>query len=88
MKRTESSIKNLAFAFGGQLVGLMVSYLARIIFIQFLNSEYLGLNGLFTNILTMLSLVEIGIGPAMSFALYKPLAEKNTELLECLRELL
>lgn len=87
MKRTESSIKNLAFAFGGQLVGLMVSYLARIIFIQFLNSEYLGLNGLFTNILTMLSLVEIGIGPAMSFALYKPLAEKNTELLKSLMRL-
>lgn len=87
MKRTESSVKNLMFAFGGQFVGLIVSYVARIFFIQFLNSEYLGLNGLFTNILTMLSLVEVGIGPAMSFSLYKPLAQKNTELIKSLMRL-
>ena len=43
----------------------------------YLSAEYLGLNGLFTNILTILSLVELGIGPAMTFSLYKPLAEKT-----------
>ena len=69
--RTVSSIKNLIFAFGGQFLGIIISFIARIIFLQVLNSEYLGINGLFTNILTILSLAELGIGTAMNFSLKK-----------------
>ena len=50
MNRTGSSIKNLIVAFGGQFVGLLISVVTRVIFVKFLSSEYLGLNGLFTNI--------------------------------------
>ncbi|PGZ91709.1 hypothetical protein [Bacillus sp. AFS029533] len=82
--RIRSSIINLIFAMGGQIVGLLVSFFARIVFIQVLGTEYLGLNGLFTNILSILSLVELGIGPAMTFSLYKPLAEKDTEKVKSL----
>lgn len=39
-----------------------------------LAADYLGINGLFSNILTMLSLAELGIGTAIVYALYKPLA--------------
>ena len=78
MKRTKNSIINLTIAMIGQIVGLIISFIARIVFIKCLSTEYLGLNGLFTNILTMLSLVELGIGPAMTFSLYKPLAENDT----------
>lgn len=84
MNRTESSFKNLIVAFGGQFIGLIISVVTRVIFVKFLSSEYLGLNGLFTNILTMLSLVELGIGPAMAYALYEPLAKHNTEKIKSL----
>lgn len=82
--RIESSIKNLIFAFGGQFIGIIISFFARIVFLYTLNTEYLGLNGLFTNILAVLSLAELGVGTAMNFSLYKPLAEKNKEKLKSL----
>lgn len=87
MSRTESSIKNLITAFGGQLFGIVVSFVARLVFLRCLNEEYLGLNGLFSNILTIFSLVELGVGPAMNFALYKPLAEHDTERVKSLMTL-
>ena len=55
MSRTNSSVKNLIVAFAGQVLGILISLVSRIIFLSFLNEEYLGLNGLFTNILTIFS---------------------------------
>lgn len=66
----------------GQLGGVLVNLLARVFFLHYLNQTYLGLNGLFTNVLTMLSLVELGVGPAMAYSLYKPLADHDTEKLK------
>lgn len=82
--RTKSSLKNLIIAFIGQGFGLIISFVSRIIFIKVLSTEYLGINGLFTNILTMLSLVELGVGQAMTFSLYKPLSKDNTEKVKSL----
>lgn len=84
MSRTDSSLKNLYSAMIGQISGLFISVISRRIFLIYLNEDYLGLNGLFSNILTVFSLVELGIGPAMNFALYKPLATHNTEQLKSL----
>ncbi|MCI8471344.1 MAG: oligosaccharide flippase family protein [Clostridia bacterium] len=85
--RTENSIKNLIYAFVGQAIGIVVSLITRFIFIRFLSQEYLGIDGLFTNILSILSLVELGIGPAMTFSLYKPLAEKDEKKISALMNL-
>jgi O-antigen/teichoic acid export membrane protein len=49
------------------------------VFIKTLGAEYLGLNGLFLNVLNALSLAEMGIGTAIAYALYKPIAENDTE---------
>ena len=84
MTRTKSTINNLIWAFIGQAIGLIVSFVARIIFIKVLGAEYLGLNGLFTNILTILSLAELGVGSAITYSLYKPLAQNNKEKLKML----
>lgn len=75
--RTENSIRNSAFALGGQFVSLLTGFVMRTVFVHTLGDDYLGLNGLFTSILSMLSLTELGLGTAISFALYKPLAENN-----------
>lgn len=85
--RSKNSAKNLIVALIGQFFGLIISFIARIIFVKFLSDEYLGLNGLFTNLLTMLSLVELGVGSAMTFSLYKPLANNNKEKIKSLMAL-
>lgn len=79
MSRTKNSVKNLLTAFVGQGIGFIISFIARYFFIKTLGREYLGLNGLFTNILTILSLAELGVGEAITFSLYKPLAEGDTK---------
>ena len=75
--RTMNSLKNIITGFVGQFLQLGISFISRIIFVRCLSEAYLGVNGLFTNILSMLSLAELGISSAISYALYKPLAEHD-----------
>lgn len=77
--RTANSIRNIMTGFLGQSIQMVMGFVNRMIFIRCLNAEYLGVNGLFTNILSMLSLAELGIGSAIVYALYKPLAHKDEE---------
>lgn len=77
--RIDNSIRNAKYSFLAQIANLMVQFVSRTIFIQILGKEYLGLNGLFGNILTILSLADMGIGTVLVYTMYKPLAEKNYE---------
>ena len=56
MSRTSNMIRNISFSFLGQGIGILASFIVRIVFIRILGSTYLGLDGLFSNILTVLSL--------------------------------
>lgn len=56
---------------------ILLSFLVRIVFIQHLAQEYLGVSGLFSNILTILSLAELGVGGAIEYTLYKPVAQRD-----------
>ncbi|MBF7096119.1 lipopolysaccharide biosynthesis protein [Alkalibacter mobilis] len=78
MSRIENSIKNVKFSLGGQMISLLLSFVSRTVFVRYLSAEYLGLNGLFTNVLSILSLAELGVGTAIIYSLYEPLA-KNQE---------
>ena len=82
--RTDNSIRNLLFAMAGQFLGILISLVSRLVFVRILSSEYLGLSGLFTNVLTILSLTELGFVTAMSYQLYKPLSENDNEKLKSL----
>ena len=84
MSRTNNSLKNMKYAIVGQGLGLLVSFFSRLVFVRTLGSEYLGLNGLFTNILSILSLAELGVGAAIIYSMYKPLAEKNINKVKAL----
>ena len=75
--RTEYSIINIMTSLGGYVLNILLSFVCRIVFVHQLNAEYLGINGLFSNILSMLSLAELGISTAMIYALYKPVAEND-----------
>ena len=82
--RTKNSILNIISTFGGTMAYDLGYFLLRAIFVRCLAEEYLGVEGLFSNILGMLSLMELGIGPAMVVSLYKPLAENDTEKIKSL----
>lgn len=77
--RTENAVKNVKTGFTVQLINKLMAFIVRTVFIKFLNNDYLGVNGLFTNILTILSFAELGIGTAIIFSMYKPVAENNQE---------
>lgn len=74
MSRTNYTVKNIAYNYLNMLIGNILSFVNRSIFIYALGATFLGLNGLFTNILSMLSMAELGIGAAINYSLYKPLA--------------
>lgn len=74
ISRTKASLTNLAISFGGQMMTLLLTFAGRIVFIRYFSMEYLGINGLFTNILGILAMAELGIGNAMIYSLYKPVA--------------
>lgn len=82
--RTKNSLINICTGFFGQFFQLLISFINRIIFVHCLSQAYLGINGLFTNVLSMLSLAELGIGSAISYALYAPLAKKDDSKISAL----
>lgn len=85
--RTKNSIKNINYSFVSYFIILLMQFVNRTVFIQFLSSTYLGLNGLFSNVLSFLALTELGIGTAINYALYKPIADEDTELVKSVMRL-
>ena len=71
--------KNFMWAIVGNLSNSLLGFISRTVFIHMIGTTYLGINGLFANVLGMLSLAELGMGSAISFSLYKPLAEGDTK---------
>lgn len=82
--RTEYMMRNFFWSTIGTLVSTVLNFVSRTVFIYTLGTVYLGVNGLFSNILGMLSFAELGIGGAISFSLYKPLAENDTEKIKAI----
>lgn len=70
-------MRNMTTNFVGYFLSTFLAYITRVFLVRFLSAEYLGINGLFSNILSMLSLAELGVGSAMGFALYKPIADND-----------
>lgn len=77
--RTEYSILNIMTGVGGYFLNTILGFVSRMVFVRCLAADYLGVSGLFTNVLSMLSLAELGVGSAIVFALYMPLAENDEE---------
>ena len=69
--RTKNVIRNIGINILTQIVITVLGFLSRKVFIDNLGTEYLGINGLLSNVISMLSLVEGGIGTSIIFNLYK-----------------
>lgn len=87
MSRKERTIKNSAAAIAKYVVKLVLQFVLRTILIYKLGVEYVGLDSLYANIISMLSLAELGIGSAIVFSMYKPAAENDVEKLKSLNNL-
>lgn len=77
MTRIAKIIKNTTFGVVSKLVVLLLNFLIRKLFIVFLSSEYIGLNSLFADLLGLLNLADLGLGMALQYNLYKPIADKD-----------
>lgn len=75
--RVKNSIKNIYISVLTQIIIALLGFVSRRVFVSSLGTEYLGVNGLLSNILSMLSLAEGGIGVSIVYNLYKPLAKDD-----------
>ena len=75
--RTKNTLLMILTGLGSKLIELPLGFLTRTIFISTLGAEYLGINSVFTSLISMLSLADLGIASAISYYLYKPVAENN-----------
>lgn len=79
--RITNARKNIITAFLGKILMLVLVFVCRKVFINYIGVAYLGINGLFANILTLLSMADLGLATAMNVRLYKPLAENDKDKL-------
>lgn len=77
--RVRNTLVNTFSGLAMKFVNLFANFAVRTVFIYYLGIEYTGIQAVFTDILTVLSLAELGIGSAITYSLYKPIAEKNYE---------
>ena len=82
--RTKNTSRNIFFAILTQVVKILLTFVTRTFFIRYIGIEFLGLSSLFANILTLLSLAELGIGQAVLYCMYKPVADGDTEKIKSL----
>ena len=85
--RTKYTVINSGVGFLSRLLQLIMGFVSRAIFLKYLGVDVLGLNSLFTNLLGYLNFAELGIGAAITFSLYQPLAEKNYKQLNAIMNL-
>ena len=85
--RVKSTTKNFASGIVLQLYRIIVPFFIRTILIKYIGLEYASLSGLFSSILKVLNLAELGVGSAMVFSMYKPIVEDDMETLSALLNL-
>lgn len=77
LERTKNAKKNIIFGTILKIYQIIIPFVMRTAMIYLLGIEYLGLNSLFTSVLQVLNLAELGVGTAMVFSMYKPIAEDD-----------
>lgn len=78
IERTKNAVRNMIFGSILKAYQILLPFIMRTAMIYFMGVQYLGLNSLFTSILQVLNLAELGVGSAMVFSMYKPIAEDDS----------
>ena len=87
MGRVQSAAKNIAFGYIGNLTTQLLGFILRTVFISYLGDTLNGINDLYTGILSVLSLAELGVGTALNYSLYGPVARKDYEKIKSYMQL-
>ncbi len=77
--RTKNSIRNVIFGIVSMAVNILFPFMVRTVLIKKMGLEYAGISTLFSSVLSMLKLSELGIGSAMIYSLYEPIAREDHE---------
>ena len=81
IERTKNAARNIIFGMLEKVFSFLFPFISRTVFIYYLGIEYLGLNSLFTSVLGVLSVAELGIGNAMVFHMYRAIANDDTRVM-------
>lgn len=84
LERTKNAKRNIIFGVFLNVYQILVPFLMRTAMIYLLGMEYLGLNNLFTSILQVLNLAELGIGSAMVYSMYEPIINDDVKTIRAL----
>ena len=87
IERTKNATRNILFGVALKAYQIVVPFLMRTVMIYLMGVQYLGLNSLFTSILQVLNLAELGVGSAMIYSMYKPIAEDDNATICALMKL-
>lgn len=84
MTRTRQSVKNIIITIASYVVTFVIAFVSRRFFARYMGEEYLGVNSLFSNIISVMSVVELGFGSAIIYNLYRPFSENRTDQVKSL----
>ena len=85
--RTKNTLRNIAFGSINRIINIVLPFISRTVILYIMGTQYLGLSSLFSSILSFLSLAELGIGGAMVYSMYKPIAENDSTTVRALLNL-
>lgn len=87
IERSKNAVRNMFFAWIQQVYNMLMPFIIRTVMIYTLGMQYLGLNSLFTSVISVLNLAELGVGTALVFSMYKPIAEDDFAMICALMNL-
>lgn len=85
--KTRLAAKGIVTGFINKIVTMFLPFIVRTIMIYTIGVQYIGLNSVFTSILSILSFAELGFGNVMVYSMYKPIADKDNKKLSALLNL-
>lgn len=82
--RTQNTTRNAVWGLIEKLIQTILPFVTRTLILKLIGEEYLGLNSLFTSILSVLNMADLGFGAAITYSMYKPIADQNYTALSAL----
>ena len=79
IERTKNTVRNSVWGIVSKIITTAFPVIVRTMIVRYMGAEYLGIGSLFSSILTVLSLAELGISTAFVFSMYKPIADDDTK---------
>jgi len=87
IERTKNAVRNISAGVSNRIINLILPFITRTVILYVMGTKYLGLTSLFSSILSFLSLAELGVGGAMVYSMYKPIAQSDNETICALMNL-